>query len=443
MKLTDKQKEAKKVCSGGATHIMLFGGSRSGKTFILVRNLVTRALKAPKSRHAILRFRFNHVKNSIVLDTFPKVMQLCFPDVAYTIDKTDWYVTLPGGSEIWFGGLDDKERTEKILGQEYATIYLNECSQIPYSSRNLAVTRLAQLVEYNWFGKRKVLEPKMYYDCNPPGKGHWTYKLFIKGVDPLSKEGIKNHKSNYSSFQMNPEDNLHNLPKDYIDTLKELPKRLQVRFLKGLFADDNPNSLWSSEVLERYRVTSGDLPDIQRKIIAIDPSGADDVENAENDEIGICVMGLGTDGNGYLLEDLTMKGGPAKWGAVATTAFDRHDADLIVAEDNYGGAMVKFVVQTQKPGVPYKSVKATRGKVVRAEPVSALYEKGKIRHVGYFHDLEDELCNFSTVGYLGEKSPNRGDAVVWAATELFPALTPIPKKKEWSKAININTTHVV
>jgi phage terminase large subunit len=112
VKLTAKQEQAQAILGSNATHLMLFGGSRSGKTFLLVRNIVFRALKAPKSRHAILRFRFNHVKASIVLDTFPKVMEVAFPGVQYEIDKTDWYAKLPNGSQIWFGGLDDKERTD-------------------------------------------------------------------------------------------------------------------------------------------------------------------------------------------------------------------------------------------------------------------------------------------------------------------------------------------
>ena len=133
MKLTSRQLEANELLSGDAAHCMLFGGSRSGKTFVLVRAVCMRAIKAPKSRHAILRFRFNAVKNSIVLDTFPKVMQLCFQGVSYTLNKTDWYAELSNGSQVWFAGLDDKERTEKILGMEFATIYFNECSQIPFS----------------------------------------------------------------------------------------------------------------------------------------------------------------------------------------------------------------------------------------------------------------------------------------------------------------------
>src|SRR3990167_7182325 len=142
--LTAKQREANALLAGAAQHVMLVGGSRSGKTLLLVRGICVRAMKAPKSRHLITRFRFNHCKQSIVLDTFPRVMSLAFPDVPYELNRSDWYATLPGDAEIWFGGLDDKERTEKILGNEYSTIVLNECSQIAWSSRNTVVTRLAQ-----------------------------------------------------------------------------------------------------------------------------------------------------------------------------------------------------------------------------------------------------------------------------------------------------------
>jgi predicted phage terminase large subunit-like protein len=406
---------------------MLFGGSRSGKTFLHTRNVVMRALKAPKSRHAVLRFRFNHVKASIILDTFPKVMEVAYPGVAYHVDKSDWYATLAGDSQIWFGGLDDKERTEKILGQEHATIYLNECSQIPQSSRDMAATRLAQQVNQVIKGRSpSLLRPRMYYDCNPPSKNHWTYKMFVQKIDPESKRPLE-HPDDYAWCQMNPQDNAENLAAGYLQTLQSLSPRLRKRFLQGEFADATPNQLFSDETIETWRTLGGSLPDFVRVVVAVDPSGSGDIDNADNDAIGIVVAALGTDGNAYILEDLTVKAGPATWAKIAVDAYERHQADRIVGEGNYGGAMVEAAIQTirREQGqrrVPYKSVTATRGKVVRAEPISALYEQGKVRHVGYLRDLEDELSGFSTVGYVGAGSPNRADAAIWAITELFPGI---------------------
>lgn len=429
MKLTAKQEQAQHILAGPATHCMLFGGSRSGKTFLHMRNVIFRALKAPGSRHAVLRFRFNHVKASIVLDTFPKVMSLAFPGVESKIDKTDWYAKL-GESQIWFGGLDDKERTEKILGQEHATIYLNECSQIPQNSRDMAATRLAQLVQTRMENREPTrLKPRMYYDCNPPSKAHWSYRMFVQKVDPESKMALS-HPDDYASFQMNPEDNTENLAPGYLDTLAALSPRLRKRFLKGEFADATPNQLFADEAIEKWRVLDGDLPDFIRVVVGVDPSGSGDVDNADNDAIGIVVAALGSDGNAYLLEDCTVKAGPATWGKVATDAYDRHEADVVVGEVNYGGAMVQHTIQTARRRTPYKAVTATRGKAVRAEPISALYEQGKVRHVGYFRELEDELTAFSTVGYLGDNSPNRADAAIWALTELFPGVVAGKKEKK-------------
>ena len=421
-KLTNRQIEAQEILSGIATHICLFGGSRSGKTALLVRNIIFRALKAPDSRHAIFRFRFNSIKSSIILDTFPKIMKLAFPSIVYNLNKTDSYVTFENKSEIWFAGLDDKERAEKILGMEFDTIYLNECSQIPQSSRDIVVTRLAQKVD-QIIGNRqpKQLKPRMYYDCNPPSKNHWTYKYFIQKIDPDTKLQLHNQ-NDYDSFKINPTDNLDNLTDGYIESLQGLSSRLRKRFLDGEFSDTNPNALFTDENIDTWRVIDGSVPQLIRVVIAVDPSGSGDTNNADNDAIGIIAAGLGIDGNAYLLEDCTVKCGPATWGRVATDAYDRHQADMIVGEANYGGAMVRHVIQTARPRTPYTQVTASRGKSVRAEPISALYEQGKVRHVGRFNDLEEELTGFSTMGYMGENSPNRADALVWAITALFPGI---------------------
>lgn len=446
---TAKQKEAlDTILSSAAAHAMLFGGGRSGKTFLHVRNIVMRALKAPGSRHLILRLRFNHVKQSIIMDTFPRVMKLCFPGVEYSLDKTDWFVSI-GDSQIWFGGLDDKERMEKVLGNEYVTIFLNECSQISWAGVQMVLTRLAQRVMQVIKDREPVLlKPRMLYDCNPPNKAHWTFKLFRQKVDPETKEPLK-HPENYVSFQMNPRDNQANLTPEYLGLFADMSGRMRRRFEEGEFADATPNALFDEANIDAYRADVGEtLPDMVRIIVSVDPSGAgDDEGNIENDEIGIVVDGLGTDGKAYLLEDITVKGGPSMWGSVAVAAYVRHAADVIVGETNFGGGMVKYVVQAEavKAGVRvnFKMVTASRGKAQRAEPFSVLYEQGKVRHVGIFAKLEDELCAFSTTGYTGPGSPNRADAHVWALAEMFPAMVkprdvpkpdvPLPMASAWSK----------
>ena len=420
MTLTAKQEEARDVLAGPQTHTLLRGGSRSGKTYILLRAVLQRARKAPGSRHAVLRFRFNACRASIIEDTWPKVCAQEAPNERIKQDRTLWFDELSNGSQIWFGGLDDKERVEKILGREYCTIYLNECTEIAYASRELVRTRLAQKVNQ---ADGVPLQPRMYYDCNPTTKAHWSYRLFFEHRDPEARQH-KVDENDYATLQMNPQDNSENLPDGYLATLESMSAQRRRRFFAGEYGEDNPNQLWSEVTLDKWRVM-GDtaLPEMLRIVVGVDPSGAKDGdENASNDEIGIAVAGLGADGNGYLLEDLTLKAGPATWGKVATTAWERHRADMIVGEVNYGGGMVQFVVRTAKPMVPYKDVHASRGKVVRAEPVASLYEQGRIRHVGHFEALEQEYLGFSNTGYVGEGSPNRADAAIWCFTELFPHL---------------------
>jgi predicted phage terminase large subunit-like protein len=446
--LTDRQRQAIDVLADLATWIMLFGGGRSGKTFVIVRAVVLRALKAPGSRHLITRSRFNHLKASIVLDTFPKVMRLCFPQLVrgkdWDINMSDGYATLPGGSQIWFLGLDDKERTEKILGLEFATIYVNEASQVAWAGVQLLLTRLAQRVMQALPGRaERPLKLRFLFDCNPPSKAHWSFKVFKQKLDPETKEPLT-QPDNYASFQMNPGDNAANLSPEYLQTLQGLSGRMRRRFVEGEFAEATPNALFDEGVIDAWRVDQGDpLPDFVRVVVSVDPSGASDEEaNADNDEVGITVDALGTDGRAYLLEDLTVKAGPATWGRVAVQAFQRHKADLVVGEGNFGGGMVKSTVQVAANAagvrVPVKIVTASRGKVQRAEPFSALYEEGKVRHVGIFAKLEDELCAFSTGGYTGPRSPNRADAHIWALAELFPAMTkpPEPPKVEPIPIVN-------
>lgn len=435
--LTPKQAEAQRILGCQATWLMLFGGGRSGKTFLVIRNIVTRSLKAPGSRHLVTRSRFNHLKASIMMDTFPKVMRICFPQLTrgkdWDMNMSNGYAWLPGESQVWFLGLDDKERMEKILGLEFATIYINEASQVAWAGVQILLTRLAQRVMQFINDTQAPLKLRFIFDCNPPSKMHWTFKVFKQKLDPDTKETLANPE-NYQSFQMNPIDNAANLSEEYLSTLDGLSERMKRRFLHGEFSDATPNALFDEVDIDHWRVSDGITPALVRVIVAVDPSGAgDEGENTDNDEIGMCVVGLGVDGNAYLLEDLTLKAGPSTWGAVAVQAYMRHKADAIVGETNYGGGMVSFVVQAAavklSARVNFTMVTASRGKTQRAEPFSVLYANGKVRHAGLFPKLEDELCAFSTTGYTGPRSPNRADALIWALAELFPALTKAPRKE--------------
>ena len=328
-------------------------------------------------------------------------------------------------------GLDEKERTEKILGSEYATSCLMNVARFLTARAIMAVTRLAQLAQDTVTKQALAVEdvstmrirpPKATgpTNCSRPSKIRTTKRYL---ADP----------DNYAFMQLNPYDNRENLSADYIKTLESLPLRLRKRFLEGEFQDQTPNALFNDENLDRYRVVDTDLPDMLRLVVAVDPSGAEDEENIDNDEIGISVCGLGIDGNGYVLQDLTCKAGPATWGRVAVQAYLREKADRIVGEVNFGGAMVGHVIRTsaleQKTRVPFRSLTASRGKVVRAEPISALFETGKCRLVGFHAELEDELSGFTTYGYTGDHSPNRADAMIWAMSDLFPELLKEPIQK--------------
>ena len=217
-------------------------------------------------------------------------------------------------------------------------------------------------------------------------------------------------------------DNADNLAAEFIEDImaKYAGTRLGRQELDGEIVDDVPGALWTRAMLDTTRVA--EAPEMARVVVAIDPSGTDGDD--EGDDIGIVVAGRGVDGRGYVLEDCTCKLSPDGWARRSITAYHRHQADRIVAERNFGGAMVGAVIRAADGSVPFKEVVASRGKAARAEPVSALYEQGRVSHVGSFTALEDEMCLMTGSGFVGEGSPNRVDALVWALTEVMLGYQP-------------------
>lgn len=230
-KLTPRQVEAWKLLKGHS-QTMLYGGARSGKTLLIICNILLRAMAYPGSRHLIARLRYAHARASVWMDTLPFAVHFLGIENIVRFREQDHFIEITHNgkpnSEVWVDGLDDKDRVDKILGREYVTIFLNEVSQIPYSTVTTVLTRLAQKV-----GRCK---PSLYLDENPPSKFHWTNKLFVQGIDPETGEPVD--MSDRAAMQINPDHNRENLPPGYIEnTLANLPESKRKRFYLGEFGD--------------------------------------------------------------------------------------------------------------------------------------------------------------------------------------------------------------
>jgi phage terminase large subunit-like protein len=416
------QEEGFRLLCGPATHVLLRGGARSGKTVQIIRFLVVRALMASGSTHAIFRNTFASTRTSLIKGTVPMVMEMCFPEREYTLNQSEWCHTFENGSKFYYGGLDDKERTDKILGQEHASIFLNECSQISYSSRNKSVTRLSQHAVIDLPGSHKLgdkLRLKMIYDCNPPSMAHWSYPMFMQHIEPMGRTPLD--PADYATL-INPIHNLENLDPQTIKNLEALPEKEKKRFLYGDYTANVVGALWDYDSIKRIEAPDPKSPDYAERfrnlldrlkniVVAVDPSGCSGDEDKRSDEVGIVVCGKGYDGIGYVLEDLSGHYAPEGWAKAAVNAF--------VGEQNYGGDMVRGTIHGYRRNVPYRKVTASRGKHVRAEPISSLYASNKVFHVGTFVDMETQMMSFSQSGYMGERSPDRADAMVWGLTELM------------------------
>lgn len=227
-------------------------------------------------------------------------------------------------------------------------------------------------------------------------------------------------------------DNAANLSDAFIAAVRERydGTRLGRQELYAEVLDDVPGALWQRDQLDRQRMRHA--PEMKRVVVAIDPAIS---AGEDSDETGIIVAGIGEDGNGYVLADCTCKASPDAWARRAVDAYHEFKADRIVAERNQGGDMVEHTIRTVERRVPYRSVIAKRGKFVRAEPVAALYEQGRVFHVGAFPHLEDQMCRYVPDDFDG--SPDRVDALVWALTDLMlgearaiiPDIGPMPTRR--------------
>jgi phage terminase large subunit-like protein len=294
------------------------------------------------------------------------------------------------------------EEPDRLRGPQFHYGWLDELAAFPNDEE---VWNMFQ------FGLRLGHNPQAIITTTPRPKKLIRSLIARDGVDVAVVRG--------STFE-----NAENLAPGFLEAIKRRYQntRLGRQELNGEVLFDVAGALWTREMLDRAN-GSWKLPDMKRVVVAIDPSGTRGEEDS-GDSVGIVVAGLGADDFGYVLADKTCKLSPDGWGRVAVQAYRDFKADRIVAERNFGGAMVEHTIKVVDRNVSYKEVVASRGKVQRAEPISALYEQNRIRHVGTFVELEDQLAAMTSDGYVGDGSPDRVDALVWALSELMVSPEP-------------------
>ena len=294
-------------------------------------------------------------------------------------------VTWPNGAK---GIIYSGDEPGQLRGPEHDLAWVDELAKFKYPRESM---------DNLFFGLRVGSNPRAVVTTTP--KPISIIREIKKDPDTRLIGG-----STYDNRDNLPDITLRRFERMYGGTL------LGRQELHGEILDETPGALWTQKLIDTHRVAGH--PPLRQIVVAIDPAAT---SKEESDETGIVVAGMGDNGHGYVLEDITLRGAPGIWALAATEAYRRWRADCIVAESNNGGEMVGFTIATVDPAVPFKLVWASRGKRTRAEPISMLYEQGRIHHVGLFPDLEDQLCNWVP----GEQSPDRLDAMVWAFTELF------------------------
>lgn len=394
----------------GTRYVIVTGGRGSGKSFAVALCLAL-LLREPGYRILFTRYTLVSARDSIIPEFLAKVDLL---GCGGEFDATAQDVTnTVSGSDILFRGIQTSSgnQTAKLKSLHGINVWvLDEAEEMAdedaFDKINLSVrdTRHPNLV---------VLA------LNPCHKAHWIYRRWFDGLPPEFcgvRNGVTYIHTTYEDNRPSLPGAKPHLPADILAEGEAMrlanPTRYN-RVFRGHWAAEIQGALWTWEMIDRHRMRNGSPPDLARVVVAVDPA-ATSTERA--DETGIVCAGVGIDGHFYVLSDLTLRASPAGWAQAAVGEYRRRQADRIVGEVNNGGEMVEATLRNVGELVSYSAVHATRGKLMRAEPIAALYEQGRVHHIGTFPALETEMMTYA--GREGEKSPNRLDALVWALTEL-------------------------
>ncbi|WP_281683886.1 DNA-packaging protein [Thalassobaculum salexigens] len=296
-------------------------------------------------------------------------------------------VTWPNGAMATCFSADDPDQ---LRGPQFDAAWADEIAKWRYEAAwdNLML------------GLRLGLDPRFVATTTPKPRA-WLSRLMADPRTMVTRGGTR--------------ENAANLAPAFLDQIlaRYDGTRLGRQEIEGEYLVDTPGALWTRALLAASRA-DGAVPDLARIVVAVDPAVT---SGAESDETGIVVAGRDAANGFWVLEDLTARLSPDLWARRAVEAYGRHRADAVVCEVNQGGDLVAATLRTVDPSLPVRAVRATRGKRLRAEPIAALYEQGRVRHAGAFPEMEDQMTGFT--GASGEASPDRLDALVWALTDLM------------------------
>lgn len=355
------------------------GGRGCGKTWIGAYDLLKRA--QPGGLYMAVAPTYTMLKDACWRTFLELGRELRF---IANVNRSDLRVTLGNGAEVVFRSGDEPDR---LRGPSIAGAWLDEASVMERGVYDVIIACLRQGGKMGWLSAT----------FTPKGRQHWTYDVFGRGEGDAALF--------HASTLANPF-----LPEQFYQTIRsQYTSFMAQQELEGLFVDDVEGALWRQAWLDAGRVHQA--PPLTRVVVAIDPA----VTHEEtSDDTGLAVAGIGDDGHYYLLHCRGYRLSPDGWARKALDLYDQYQADRIIAERNNGGEMVEATLRNVRPKAPVSTIQASRGKVLRAEPIAALYEQGRVHHVGTHGGCEEQMCAFP----VANEHDDMVDALVYALTDL-------------------------
>lgn len=372
-----------------------YGGRGSAKSHFFSELAVERCIQRPGTRIVCVREVQRSLKESVKRTIEDKISTLELGS-QFTVQHDS--IGTKGGGIIVFQGMQDHtaESIKSLEGFDIA--YVEEAQTLTARSLEMLRPTIRKPGSELWFG------------WNPRSATDPVDELLRGKIIPPDAIVVRTSYKNNPWFPAE-------LEVERLFDYKNNPHRY-AHIWEGEYEPQAIGAIWDRATINRNRRDSA--PPMSRVLVSVDPPISSE---PKSDEAGIIVGGLGNDNRGYVLADYSCQGNPREWAERVIDAYDLHEADAIVAEVNQGGEMVANTIRSVRPGVRIVEVRATRGKHLRAEPISALYGLDRISHVGAFPELEAQLCLMTADGYQGEGSPDRVDAAVYLFAELFPKMT--------------------